>query len=185
MSKAPFLIVGLCNPGKQYNNTRHNFGAQVVVSLANSLGVELKKKAKFTAIVGKVDFEGEGGALMLPLTYMNLSGRSVKAYLKATGVEAQNVIVVSDDVSIPFGTIRFRNEGSCGGHNGLLSVEQELGTRSFCRLRFGVGQDITMDLADYVLAKFHPDEADQLPTLYDEGCQLLKEWIVNRDLKTN
>lgn len=153
------MIVGLGNPGKEYENTRHNIGFDVIECLAEQerIGV-LEKKHK--ALFGKGYVSGQKCILAKPLTYMNLSGESVRAlldYYKAD--EESELIVISDDISLEPGQLRIRKKGSAGGHNGLKNIIAHLGHDSFIRVKMGVGEKPRgWDLADYVLGRFNREE---------------------------
>jgi PTH1 family peptidyl-tRNA hydrolase len=153
------LIVGLGNPGRQYRDTRHNVGFKVVEELARRHGANFEA-APAEAEMARARNLGEGGTLLAkPLTFMNLSGHAVGELLRYFKIDAADLLVVADDVNLPVGRLRARRRGSEGGHNGLRSIIEQLGTNEFPRLRVGVGRgDTRRDLADHVLAGFEPDE---------------------------
>lgn len=163
-----FLIVGLGNPGKEYRNTRHNIGFDVIDRLAEAEGIDVLEK-KHKAIIGKGSVAGQKCVLAKPVTYMNLSGESVRAlvdYYKAD--ESSELIVISDDISLDVGQIRVRKKGSAGGHNGLKSIISHLGHDGFMRVKMGVGEKPKgWDLADYVLGHFSGPERE----LMDDACE--------------
>ncbi len=144
------IVVGLGNPEKKYEGTYHNIGFACVDALAKKLGVCIDKP-KCKALVGEGFFEGEKVLLAKPQTYMNLSGESV-VLLKEKFKDAR-IIVVVDDIDLPKGNIRYREHGSSGTHNGLRSIASHIG-QEFERIKVGIGRDISMDLADYVLSKY-------------------------------
>lgn len=150
-----YIIVGLGNPGKQYENTRHNIGFDVIEKLAEQEHVAVLEK-KHRAIIGKGLVEGQKCILAKPQTFMNLSGESVRQLLDYYKVEeTSELIVISDDVSLDVGQIRIRKKGSAGGHNGLKDIIAHLGHEGFIRIRMGVGEKPAgFDLADYVLGHF-------------------------------
>lgn len=158
------LIAGLGNPGREYRDTRHNVGFMVADELARRHGLEFgtaPSQVPDTLLV-KV-FAATPFLLAKPLTYMNRSGDAVAALAQYYGVEPAQVLVVVDEVALPFGRLRARPGGSAGGHNGLKSIVDRLGTTEFPRLRLGVGRgDARRNLADYVLSKFEADERDGL-----------------------
>jgi PTH1 family peptidyl-tRNA hydrolase len=174
---APFLIVGLGNPGSEYEKTRHNVGFMVVSSLANQLGISLQKKKEFVSQFAQGVLAGNKVILLLPMTYMNLSGDAVRRCMDFYKIPKENVVVVSDDVALPFGKLRIRKKGSSGGHNGLKNIEQRLASSDFIRVKVGVGFDSTMDLADYVLATFTKVEQATLPSLIEETNAVLMTLI--------
>ena len=155
--KAPvsWLVVGLGNPGGQYDNTRHNAGFAVADELARRGGFDLRR-VKFKALTAAAQVGGQGALVMKPTTYMNLSGEAVGEAARFYKLAPDHVLVISDDVDLPLGKLRLRTSGSAGGHNGLKSIIQHLGTDQFPRLRVGVGEKPhpDYDLADWVLSKF-------------------------------
>ena len=154
-----FIIVGLGNPGKDYTNTRHNIGFDVIDALADMAGISVIEK-KHKAIIGKGVIDGQKVILAKPQTYMNLSGESVRDIIDYYKVdEEQELIVISDDISLDVGNIRVRKKGSAGGHNGLKNIIAHLGHDTFLRVKMGVGEKPKgYDLADYVLGHFTADE---------------------------
>ena len=153
------LIVGLGNPGREYEHTRHNVGFQVAEALADRYRVRLKSRASWKARVAKIAEIGDGVLLAEPTTFMNLSGWAVREIVGFHKLAPSDVLVVVDDADLPLGRLRLRTSGSAGGHNGLKSMIASLGTMGFPRLRIGVGRgDTRRDLADHVLARFEPEE---------------------------
>ncbi|MCM1062908.1 MAG: aminoacyl-tRNA hydrolase [Eubacterium sp.] len=154
-----YIIVGLGNPGRDYENTRHNIGFDVIDRLADQENIGVLEK-KHKAVIGKGVIAGEKCILAKPQTFMNLSGESVRALLDYYKVdEKRNLIVISDDVSLDVGKIRIRKKGSAGGHNGLKNIIAHLGHDTFMRVKMGVGEKPRgWDLADYVLGHFSPQE---------------------------
>lgn len=154
-----FIIVGLGNPGKDYTNTRHNIGFDVIDALADIAGISVIEK-KHKALIGKGVIDGQKVILAKPQTYMNLSGESVREIIDYYKVdEEQELIVISDDISLDVGNIRIRKKGSAGGHNGLKNIIAHLGHDTFMRVKMGVGEKPKgYDLADYVLGHFTADE---------------------------
>jgi PTH1 family peptidyl-tRNA hydrolase len=178
-----WIIMGLGNPGPQYEHTRHNIGFQVVHRLSERHGITGKGDAKFQAIVGQGQIAGQGVLLVQPTTFMNLSGQSVQALTRFYKLPLSQVLVVYDDVALPFGRLRIRKDGSAGTHNGMRSILQSMGgDQNFPRLRLGVGEpDANWDLRDYVLAKFTPDEQADLPKLLDAAADAVT-WLVSQGL---
>ena len=152
-----YLIIGLGNPGNEYQNTRHNIGFQVLdrlVSLSNTT-FSVDKLAD----VATLKFKGRQLMLVKPNTFMNLSGKAVNYWLQKTKVSIDNILVVTDDISLPFGMLRLRKGGSDGGHNGLKDIQNILNTKKYPRLRFGVGNDFPKgSQADYVLSDFTDED---------------------------
>jgi PTH1 family peptidyl-tRNA hydrolase len=152
------LVVGLGNPGPKYRDTRHNVGFWVVDEVAARWGLQHSWRERDEALYAK---QPGGPALVKPLTFMNLSGFTVSRLRLFFQVEPADLFVIVDEVALPLGRLRARARGSAGGHNGLKSVIEQLGTNEFPRLRIGVGRgDARRDLADHVLSKFDPDERD-------------------------
>ena len=162
-----FIIVGLGNPGKEYQNTRHNIGFDVIDRLAGEEQISVLEK-KHKAIIGKGYIGGQKCILAKPVTYMNLSGESVRELVDYYKVDPQTeLVILSDDISLDVGHIRVRKKGSAGGHNGLKSIIKELGTENFMRVKMGVGEKPKgWDLVDYVLGHF----PDMERTVMDEAC---------------
>ena len=152
---ASWLIVGLGNPGEKYENTRHNVGFQVVDELAERQNAPVQK-LKFKALTNLLTISGEKVLVMKPVTYMNLSGEAVRPAADFYKIPPERILVISDDTALDPGKLRIRTKGSAGGHNGLKSIIQHLGTDQFPRVRVGVGQKPhpDYDLADWVLGKF-------------------------------
>lgn len=169
-----FLIVGLGNPGREYQNTRHNIGFDVIDKLAEAEGIDVLEK-KHKAIIGKGCVAGQKCVLAKPITYMNLSGESVRALADYYKIDTSSeLIVISDDISLDVGQIRVRKKGSAGGHNGLKSIIAHLGHDGFMRVKMGVGEKPRgWDLADYVLGHFSGPERE----LMDDACERAAEAI--------
>ena len=158
-----WLIVGLGNPGKEYERTRHNCGFMAIDALADKLGCKIDK-SKFQGLYGQTTYKGNKLFLLKPLTYMNLSGRSIlqlSAYYK---IPPSRIIVLFDDISLEPGRLRIRGDGSAGGHNGIKSIIQELGSQDFPRVKIGVGgkPNPQQDLADWVLSGFDGQDRKSL-----------------------
>jgi peptidyl-tRNA hydrolase, PTH1 family len=151
------LIVGLGNPGREYSETRHNLGFQVVDELARRYRVKLRNDAKRKARVAKIGDIGDGVLVAQPTTFMNLSGWAVRDVSAFHKVAPQDLLIVVDDADLPLGRLRIRRSGSAGGHNGLKSIIQELGTVEFPRLRIGVGRQ-PGELRNHVLSRFGAEE---------------------------
>lgn len=155
-------IIGLGNPGKDYKWTRHNVGYEVVNKLAYDNNIDMNKE-KFKAVVGEGHIGFEKVIFIEPITYMNLSGESVREFVNFYKLEPEDIIVVCDDINLPVGSIRIRRKGSDGGQKGLRNIIQQLGYDNFTRVRVGVGEKPPKwDLAKYVLSKFLPEENDDI-----------------------
>lgn len=158
-----WLIVGLGNPGAEYEKTRHNCGFRAIDLLAEKLGCKIDR-AKFQGLYGQTAYKGKKLFLLKPLTYMNLSGKSVLQLSAYFRVPPQRIIVLFDDISLEPGRLRIRAEGSAGGHNGIKSIIQEIGSQEFPRVKIGVGAKPhqEQDLADWVLSTFSVSEEKAL-----------------------
>ena len=158
-----WLIVGLGNPGREYERTRHNCGFRAIDLLADMLGCKIDR-SKFQGLYGQVSRGGSKIYLLKPLTYMNLSGRSVLQLSAIFRIPPQRIIVLFDDISLPPGRLRIRADGSAGGHNGIKSIISELGSQEFPRVKIGVGAKAhaEQDLADWVLSTFSAGEEKDL-----------------------
>ncbi len=156
-----YIVVGLGNPDRQYLNTRHNIGFDVIDAIAEKNDIVLGEK-KHKAVIGKGIVAGQKVVLVKPLTYMNLSGESVRSVIDFYKVDEKNeLIVISDDINLDMGQIRIRKRGSAGGHNGLKNIILHLGHDEFIRVRMGVGEKPPkMDLVDYVLCHYFEDERE-------------------------
>ena len=166
------LIAGLGNPGPEYHETRHNAGFMVLDRLADHAGISVSRKA-FNGVFGEGLWQGERLFLLKPQTYMNLSGRSVAAALRYYKLSPAELIVIHDELDIPFGQVKVKEGGGHGGHNGLRSLMAELGTGDFVRVRVGIGRPAKGDPVNYVLGPFGRDEVPLLPRLCDGVCDLL------------
>lgn len=175
--KRVFFIVGLGNPGKAYEKTRHNIGFQVVEELARQSALALRKKFLINGRLAHGLIEECDVYLFQPGTYMNRSGEAVARVMRKFGIEIENLLVIVDDVALPFGQLRLKTHSSSGGHNGLKSIEENLGTNGYARLRIGVGDDRDGDLASYVLAPFTPDEQKLVPEILGRAAMIAKIWL--------
>ncbi len=165
-----YLIVGLGNVGVEYRDTRHNVGFMVLDRLAETLEVQPELSRHAFTVQGK--YKGRSLQLVMPTTYMNRSGKAVRYYLDQLKIPAQQIMVVTDDLALPFGTARMRAKGSDGGHNGLKDITQSLGTQDYPRLRVGVGDDFSRGRqVDYVLSPFSDEEFQELPAILDRCVQ--------------
>jgi peptidyl-tRNA hydrolase, PTH1 family len=154
------LIIGLGNPGRQYEDTRHNVGFMVLDRLASAAGVAFQSSPKFQCHLAKLP---DGGTLLLkPQTFMNLSGRAIRQVMAFHKWLPEQILVIYDDAALPLGTLRFREKGSAGGHNGIKSTIEHLGTDGFPRLKIGIGSSQPGNMVGHVLGKFSPDERSQL-----------------------
>ncbi|MBW1298426.1 aminoacyl-tRNA hydrolase [Aquimarina litoralis] len=171
-----FLVVGLGNIGPKYHNTRHNIGFKVLDALAKeeSLTFETEKLGDLTTY----KYKGRTLLLLKPSTYMNLSGKAVRYWLTKEKVPIENLLIITDDINLPFGTIRLKAKGSAGGHNGLKDIEAQLNTSKYCRFRFGVGAEFSKGRqVDYVLGEWNSDEEAAMPERLDKSISLIKSFV--------
>ena len=173
------LIVGLGNPGKEYEHTRHNIGFDVIDALASQTRISLTKK-DYKGIVGDGRIGDTRVYLLKPMTYMNLSGESVASFLRQKPLPLTDIIVVTDDISLPVGKLRLRASGSAGGHNGLKSLIAHLHSQDFARLRFGVGapRDPSVQI-DYVLGSFGKGEQKEVQEAIVTATAALNCWLTD------
>lgn len=174
-----FLIVGLGNPGREYKDTRHNIGFLTIDALAKAIDIKLSK-VQNKAIIGLGKINGKKVVLAKPQTYMNLSGQAVVGLLHFYKIPKENLIIIHDDIDLPFGTIRIRPKGGSAGQKGLGSTIDKLGSQDFARMRLGVGRPPgQMDAKDYVLQRFSKDEEEFLHAFLEKGCEAVKEFVQN------
>lgn len=176
------MIVGLGNPESKYDNTRHNAGFMAVDVLCNMLGARLCKM-KFKAIYDVVDVDNKKVLIVKPQTYMNNSGESVKEFMSFYKIDADKLVVISDDISLDVGKMRIRSKGSDGGQKGLRSIIEHIGTSDFARIKIGVGKkpNPDYDLAAWVLSKFKEDEKPLLETTLKNAAESAKI-IINGEI---
>jgi peptidyl-tRNA hydrolase, PTH1 family len=173
------LIVGLGNPGRQYEKTRHNIGFDVVDSLSERFSIPLDS-AKFKGIYGVGHVNGEKLILLKPLTYMNLSGESISAIMDYFQIEMEDLLVIYDDLDLPVGKIRLRQKGSAGGHNGIKSTIAHLGTQDFNRIRVGIDRPNNgMSVSDYVLSRFLKVEQEEMSKVVTTCIEAIEYWLEN------
>lgn len=167
------LIVGLGNPGAEYEETRHNIGFKVVDTIAQKNGASFEVSR--LGEVSTVRFKGRSLILLKPSTFMNLSGKAVRYWMDKEKIPLDRVLIITDDLALPFGTLRLRGKGSGGGHNGLGDIEKVLGHSKYSRLRFGIGAEFAKGRqVDYVLGKWSEEEKQALPERF-ERCTALVE----------
>ena len=170
-----FLIVGLGNKGTEYVNTRHNIGFKVVDFLAKKESLHFET-VKLGALA-EYKFKGRTFLLLKPNTYMNLSGKAVQYWMNAANIPMENVMIITDDLNLPFGTIRIRKKGSDGGHNGLKSVQSTLNTNDYIRFRFGISDEFKKGKqVDYVLGEWDDSEKTALPDRLELASEIIKSF---------
>jgi len=173
------LIVGLGNPGKIYEQTRHNIGSTVVKKLSQNHKVVLKRGLFGSSLNAKCRINGLDCLLAVPLSYMNLSGGAVKALIKKHKVALEDLIIIHDELDLEAGKIKLKAGGSSGGHNGLESVIKVLASNEFCRLRIGIGrpEHKLADISAYVLSAFKKSEAAIVAEAIEKSCRALEIWV--------
>lgn len=170
-----YLFVGLGNPGAKYEATRHNIGFKVLEELARELGGTFISQK--VADVAEVKYKGRTLILVKPTTYMNLSGKAVNYYLQQQKILKENMVVVTDDLALPFGKLRMKGKGSDGGHNGLKDIQATINSTEYCRLRFGVGSDFHKgQQVDYVLGEWSKEERELLTERIGIAVEFLKSY---------
>ncbi|MBR6328702.1 MAG: aminoacyl-tRNA hydrolase [Lachnospiraceae bacterium] len=177
-----FVIAGLGNPEKKYDNTRHNIGYEVINALSDAYGIDVGS-SKFNSLIGTGVIGGKKVMLMKPLTYMNLSGDAIAAALSYYREDAcENLLVICDDVNLPVGKLRIREKGSAGGHNGLKNIIARTGTEGFKRLRIGVGEKPKgYDLADWVLGHYDAEDRKTMDEAVERAVKAIEQ-IVGGDI---
>lgn len=165
-----FLVVGLGNPGKQYENTRHNAGFMTIDYIAKKFSTTINR-IKFNSLVSEVEVNNKRIMLMKPQTFMNLSGKAVQEAASFYKIPPENIIVIYDDISLDPGNIRIRRKGSAGGHNGIKSIIECIGSEKFPRIKVGVGKkpSSSWDLADWVLSSFSESDKDLIVSSFDKS----------------
>lgn len=172
-----YLIVGLGNIGSEYENTRHNIGFNVLDAFAKASNTVFTER-RYGA-VAEVKVKGRTLVLLKPSTYMNLSGNAVRYWLQQEKIPVEKMLVIVDDISLPFGSLRLRPKGSDAGHNGLKDVARVVGNENYARLRFGVGGDFPRGTQiDYVLGQFPPEEREKLPERIETACNIIKSFCL-------
>lgn len=176
-----FLIVGLGNPGKRYENTRHNVGFKTVDAIAKNLSISIEK-VKFKGLLGEAHYAGKKVLLLKPYTYMNLSGQSVKDAVDFYKIPLQNLIVIYDDMDLPMAKLRIRPEGSSAGHNGVKSIIYQLGSKEFCRVKIGIEKPPEpVSTTAHVLGRFGIREQEKIDLTIkaaaDASLMIVKEGL--------
>lgn len=172
-----YLIVGLGNIGAEYAGTRHNIGFRVADALAEARGLEFSTERYGDVARGRL--KNKQIVILKPSTYMNLSGNAVRYWKEKEGIEPQNILVIVDDIALPFGAIRMKPSGSDAGHNGLKNIAQMLGTQAYPRLRFGIGDNYPRGCQiDYVLGQFTPEEREALPARVEVAVDAVQTFVL-------
>lgn len=172
-----YLIVGLGNIGQEYDGTRHNIGFRVLDAFAKASNIVFEDKRY--GFVGRTSLKGKQLILLKPSTYMNLSGNAVRYWMQQEKVPLENVLVVVDDLALPFGALRLKPSGSDAGHNGLKHIAATLGTQSYARLRFGIGNDFPWGgQIDFVLGRFGEEDLQQMDERVDTACDIIRSFCL-------
>ena len=172
-----YLIVGLGNIGAEYVGTRHNIGFRIADTLAESLNLDFSTERYGDIARGRL--KNKQVVILKPSTYMNLSGNAVRYWKDKENIELENILILVDDIALPFGAVRMKGSGSDAGHNGLKNIAQMLGTQSYARLRFGVGNDFPRGCQiAYVLGQFTLDQRQQLPVRVDYAVDAVKTFVL-------
>lgn len=170
-----YLIVGLGNPGFEYENTRHNIGFKILDSFCDMYNVTFSED-KYVSIT-HIKFKGRALNIIKPTTFMNLSGKAVNYWLQKLKIDIKNLLIITDDISLEFGRLRLRAKGSNGGHNGMKDIEEVLGSSKYARLRFGVGKNFNQGRqSDYVLSDWNKDEKDQLSERTEQCIKIIQSF---------
>ena len=170
-----YLIVGLGNIGVEYANTRHNMGFMVLDAWAQASNI-LFESGRYGS-TATISFKGRKFTLLKPSTYMNLSGKAVRYWMNELKIPLENLLVLSDDLNIPFGTLRLRKNGSAGGHNGLTNIHELIGTQEYARIRLGIGNEFGRgQQVGYVLGELNKEEQEQMPDICKRTIEGIKAW---------
>jgi PTH1 family peptidyl-tRNA hydrolase len=170
------LIVGLGNPGKEYNNTRHNIGFRIIDNYALKLSTNINKN-KFNGMYSKIEYNNNSIILLKPLSYMNLSGEVIKRYIDYFKIDIKDILIINDDLDINIGSFKLKSKGSSGGHNGLKSIEELLGTNEYKRLKIGISNNKNIETKDYVLGKFTKEEELILEDIFNISINILDDYL--------
>ena len=170
-----YLVVGLGNIGAEYANTRHNMGFMVLDAWAQASNI-LFESGRYGS-TATISFKGRKFTLLKPSTYMNLSGKAVRYWMNELKIPLENLLVLSDDLNIPLGTLRLRKNGSAGGHNGLTNINELIGTQDYARIRLGIGNEFGRgQQVDYVLGELSKEEKEQMPEICKRTIEGIKAW---------
>lgn len=170
------LIVGLGNPGREYEKTRHNVGFMALDEILNYWNIDCKKE-KFQGLYGEMFYQQEKIVFLKPQKYMNLSGEVVRAYMDFYHLNKEDILIIHDDLDLPIGKLKWRAKGSSGGHNGLKNIELHLGSDAYFRLKIGISNNKQMDTKDYVLGKFTKEEMEQLNPIFHSMVSYIEDFL--------
>lgn len=172
-----YLIVGLGNPGREYEHTRHNMGFMCIDAIADKYQVTFSKE-KFGGIYGEFQYHGEKVYLLKPQRYINLSGEVIKQYVDYFKIPIENILIIHDDLDLEFGKIKIKYKGRSGGHNGLKDIERHLKTQNYRRIKLGISNDKMMNTKDYVLGKISQDSTETLNCVINTVCLIFEDYFV-------
>lgn len=171
-----YLIVGLGNIGAEYARTRHNMGFMILDAFADASNIVFETQRYGN--IAKTSFKGREIVLLKPSTYMNLSGNAVRYWMDKFNVPIERLLIICDDLNLPFGTLRMRKKGSDGGHNGLKNIQELIGTQNYARIRAGIGNDFNKGgQIDFVIGQFNTDEEDKIPSICEKATEGIKSFI--------
>lgn len=172
-----YLIVGLGNPGREYERTRHNMGFMAIEAVANKYQVSFSKQ-KFGGIYGEFQLNNEKVILLKPQKYINLSGEVIRLYIDYFKIPIENVLIIHDDLDLEFGKFKIKYKGSSGGHNGLKNIEQHLGTQNYKRIKLGISNDKNIDTKDYVLGKINGESVKKMDNVMNIVCDIVNDYFI-------
>ncbi len=170
------LVVGLGNPGKQYEKTRHNMGFEAIDSIANSFNVKVDKN-KYNGLYTEINYYGEKVILLKPQSYINLSGEVISSFLHYYKISVSDLLVISDDLDLEVGNIKLKYKGSAGGHNGLKNIEEHLHTKEYKRLKIGISNNKFCDTKDYVLSKLSSLEREKIDKIMKKMPFIFEDYM--------
>lgn len=170
------LIVGLGNPGREYEKTRHNIGFMCIDKVANYFNVDFNMN-KYNGMYAQFNYNGEKVILLKPLKYMNLSGEVVRDFVNFFKIDINDILIICDDLDTSVGTYRLRYKGSSGGHNGLKNIELHLNSKDYKRIKIGISNNKNMDTKDYVLGKFSKEDMDLIDPIIDKMPNIIDDYL--------
>ena len=172
------LIIGLGNPGKEYQNTKHNIGFDMLDTYIDYKNINDSWSKKFDGLYIKTKIDDEDVIFLKPQTFMNLSGNSVRKVIDYFDISIKDILVISDDLDLLVGNYKLKSKGSCGGHNGLRNIEECINTTEYKRLKIGISNDKDIDTKDYVLGKFSKKNRETLEKLFKDLCLVLDDYFI-------
>ena len=172
------MIVGLGNPDKIYENTRHNVGYMIVDEFSKRYNIN-NFKVKYNGLYTKIYRNGEYYIILKPLSYMNLSGTVVSKFANFYKIKSQDILIIHDDLDLPLGRIRIKSKGSSGGHNGIKNIIECLNTEDFARFKIGISKNSNIDTKDYVLGKFNKEELEKIKKIFDFSSNVIEDFLDN------